>query len=118
MGGGGFTMEPDNPALDDFVLSLTEAREPRILFLPTASGDPAEQIRRSTSASAAARATPSTCRCSGCHGTTRTLREIVPSRTSSTSAAARCATCWPSGARTGSTTCLREAWERGIVLAG
>jgi peptidase E len=44
MGGGGFTMEPDNPALDDFVLSLAAKREPRILFLPTASGDPAAQI--------------------------------------------------------------------------
>ena len=44
MGGGGFTMEPGNPALDDLVLDLTGRREPRILFLPTASGDPARQI--------------------------------------------------------------------------
>jgi dipeptidase E len=44
MGGGGFTMEPTNPLLDDFVLSLTDAREPRILFLPTASGDTTTQI--------------------------------------------------------------------------
>jgi dipeptidase E len=44
MGGGGFTMEPSNPLLDDFVLSLADVREPRILFLPTASGDPATQV--------------------------------------------------------------------------
>jgi dipeptidase E len=49
MGGGGFTMEPANPLLDDFVLSLaprsaSAGREPRILFLPTASGDTAAQI--------------------------------------------------------------------------
>jgi dipeptidase E len=46
MGGGGFTMEPSNPLLDDFVLSLvpSRTREPRILFLPTASGDTAAQI--------------------------------------------------------------------------
>jgi dipeptidase E len=50
MGGGGFTMEPSNPLLDDFVLSLASprtaasAREPRILFLPTASGDTTAQI--------------------------------------------------------------------------
>jgi dipeptidase E len=44
MGGGGFTMEPANPLLDDFVLSLAEPREPRILFLPTASGDESAQI--------------------------------------------------------------------------
>ena len=45
LGGGGFTMEPDNPALDELALSLTEKPEPRVLFLPTASGDPAAQIR-------------------------------------------------------------------------
>jgi dipeptidase E len=44
MGGGGFTMEPNNPLLDDFVLSLARAREPRILFLPTAAGDTTAQI--------------------------------------------------------------------------
>ncbi len=44
MGGGGFTMEPNNPLLDDFVLSLTQAKEPRVLFLPTASGDTTAQI--------------------------------------------------------------------------
>jgi dipeptidase E len=44
MGGGGFTMEPTNPLLDDFVLSLTGAKEPRVLFLPTASGDTTAHI--------------------------------------------------------------------------
>ncbi len=39
MGGGGFTMEPTNPLLDDFALSLASTARPRILFLPTASGD-------------------------------------------------------------------------------
>jgi dipeptidase E len=44
MGGGGFTMEPANPLLDDYVLSLAAAKQPRILFLPTASGDTTAQI--------------------------------------------------------------------------
>ncbi len=44
MGGGGFTMEPANPLLDDYVLTLARAPEPRILFLPTASGDTTTQI--------------------------------------------------------------------------
>jgi dipeptidase E len=44
MGGGGFTMEPANPLLDDFVLSLSGSPEPRILFLPTASGDTTAHI--------------------------------------------------------------------------
>jgi peptidase E len=44
MGGGGFTMEPANPLLDDYLLTLSDAAEPRILFLPTASGDTTAQI--------------------------------------------------------------------------
>jgi peptidase E len=44
MGGGGFTMEPTNPLLDDYVLSLARASRPRILFLPTAAGDTTGQI--------------------------------------------------------------------------
>jgi peptidase E len=39
MGGGGFTMEPDNPRLDDYLIAATGVDRPRVLFLPTASGD-------------------------------------------------------------------------------
>jgi dipeptidase E len=43
MGGGGFSMEPDNPLLDDHVLDLARVARgrarPRVCFLPTASGD-------------------------------------------------------------------------------
>ena len=39
LGGGGFSMEQGNPLLDDYVLSLTGAKRPRVCFLPTASGD-------------------------------------------------------------------------------
>jgi dipeptidase E len=43
MGGGGFSMEPENPLLDDHVLDLARANRgrdrPRVCFLGTASGD-------------------------------------------------------------------------------
>jgi peptidase E len=40
LGGGGFSMEPDNPLLDDYLLSLVPSdRKPRVCFVPTASGD-------------------------------------------------------------------------------
>jgi dipeptidase E len=40
LGGGGFSMEPENPLLDDFLLSLASpGRRPRVCFVPTASGD-------------------------------------------------------------------------------
>jgi dipeptidase E len=44
MGGGGFSMEPDNPLLDDFVLSLAPRQPARVCFVPTASADSAPYI--------------------------------------------------------------------------
>jgi len=45
-GGGGFAMEPDNPLLDDYVLSLCGRPRPRVCLLPTASGDSTAWIDR------------------------------------------------------------------------
>lgn len=39
MGGGGFSMEPDNPLLDDFILSLAPRTPARVCFIPTASAE-------------------------------------------------------------------------------
>lgn len=44
LGGGGFTMEPLNPRLDDLVLELADGPKPRVLFLPTAGGDDRDQV--------------------------------------------------------------------------
>jgi peptidase E len=38
-GGGGFSMESGNPLIDDYVLGLAGSKEPRVCFMPTASGD-------------------------------------------------------------------------------
>lgn len=46
MGGGGFSMEPDNPLLDDYILSQAEHENPVIGFLPTASGDSLDYITK------------------------------------------------------------------------
>src|SRR5262249_1709814 len=39
LGGGGFLMEPDNPALDLYVLRQAQHTRPTVSFLATASGD-------------------------------------------------------------------------------
>lgn len=39
MGGGGFSMEPDNPLLDQYILQQADKPQPKICFIPTASGD-------------------------------------------------------------------------------
>lgn len=39
MGGGGFSMEPENPLLDRYILQQSSAAKPKVCFIPTASGD-------------------------------------------------------------------------------
>ena len=39
MSGGGFSMEPDNPCLDRYVLKHARIANPRVCFVPTACGD-------------------------------------------------------------------------------
>jgi dipeptidase E len=59
MGGGGFSMEPENPLLDDYVLSLARQHRrgvPRVCFVPTASGDSDSYIAKFRAAFPAARA--------------------------------------------------------------
>ncbi len=46
MGGGGFSMEPDNPLLDEFIVSLSPKESPKVCFVPTASADSAAYLVR------------------------------------------------------------------------
>jgi len=46
MGGGGFSLEPENPLLDDHILSLVNKDNPLISFIGTASGNSADLIGR------------------------------------------------------------------------
>ena len=46
MGGGGFTMEPENPLLDRYVLEATGKAYPRVCFVPTGAGDAAGYVDR------------------------------------------------------------------------
>ena len=46
MGGGGFSMEPDNKRFDRYIINQSEQLRPKICFLPTASGDAESYIER------------------------------------------------------------------------
>lgn len=46
MGGGGFSMEPENPLLDLYILNQAKTAKPKVCFLPTASGDAEGYINR------------------------------------------------------------------------
>jgi peptidase E len=44
LGGGGFSTEPDNPLIDDFILSLAARQPAKVCFVPTASADSAAYL--------------------------------------------------------------------------
>jgi len=46
MGGGGFSMEPENPLLDDYVLQHARKADPTVCFVGTASGDNDGYLKR------------------------------------------------------------------------
>jgi peptidase E len=46
MGGGGFSARPGDPELDAYVIEQARSPSPAICLLPTASGDPDDQIQR------------------------------------------------------------------------
>ncbi|MEK4628904.1 peptidase E [Solibacillus sp. FSL R7-0682] len=46
MGGGGFSMEPENLLLDKYILNQVKTDLPRVCFVPTASGDQTNYVER------------------------------------------------------------------------
>jgi len=118
MGGGGFTMEPDNPVLDDFALGLAAAREPRILFLPTASGDPAAQIAAFHDRYADRACSATHLSLFRLHGMRRPLRETVLEQDVIYIGGGSMRNLLAIWRAHGLEALLREAWQRGVVLAG
>jgi dipeptidase E len=118
MGGGGFTMEPANPLLDDYVLSLSSASEPRILFLPTASGDTTPQINAFRERFSGRTCVPEHLALFRLQETRRPLRELVMEQDIvyvGGGSMRNLLAIWHAH----ELDCmLIEAWERGIVLAG
>jgi dipeptidase E len=115
IGGAGFAAESE-PLLD-FVVGLTRAERPRICFLPTASGDSAEYVVAFYDAF-----TRRTCEPSHVGLFGKPVREQVRKHLLGQDAI------YVSGGNTanmlavwrlhGVDEALREAWERGVVLAG
>jgi dipeptidase E len=118
MGGGGFTMEPGNPLLDDFVLALPGRAEPRILFLPTASGDEAAQIAAFQARFGDRACRPQRLSLFRLHGSARPLRDIVLDQDVVYCGGGSMRNLLAIWRAHGLDAILREAWERGIVLAG
>jgi dipeptidase E len=118
MGGGGFTMEPSNPLLDDYVLSLTRRTEPRILFLPTASGDTTAQINAFKARFAHRTCVAEHVSLFRMRETTRSLEEIVFAQDIVYVGGGSMRNLLAIWQTHGLDTLLLDAWKSGIVLAG
>jgi dipeptidase E len=118
LGGGGFTMEPDNPALDDFVLDLVDAREPRVLFLPTASGDPTAQITAFHSRFGGRHVRATHLSLFRLHGTERALSEVILEQDVVYVGGGSMRNLLAIWHAHGLDALLIEAWRRGVLLAG
>jgi dipeptidase E len=118
MGGGGFTMEPSNPLLDDFVLSLADVGEPRILFLPTASGDITSQINAFKSRFSERACVPEYISLFHLRDTRRPLAEIVQEQDIVYVGGGSMRNLLALWQAHGLDEMLIHAWERGTVLAG
>ena len=116
LGGGGFSMEPDNPRLDRYILSRARRTPPKVCFVPTASGDADNYIVRFYDAYTVDRCLPSHLRLFG--------RKIQDLRTFllgqdvvyvGGGATGYLLAVWRMA---GLDAVFREAWDRGVVLAG
>ncbi len=115
MGGGGFSMEPANLLLDRYALDSTGKPEPKVCFLPTASGDSEGYIDRFYTAF-------STLPCRPCH---LSLSDSPPDLTEFVK---ECDVIYVGGGNTRNMlttwrsfnldSMLHEAWKNGVVLCG
>jgi dipeptidase E len=116
MGGGGLSTAPEDLPFDRYVLDLTGKSNPKVCFVPTASGDSLEYALRFHS-------------CMVHHGVTPSvLRLIYPDRADLRSHVMEHDVIYVGGGNTknlialwkawGLDEILREAWYQGIVLAG
>ncbi len=116
LGGGGFSMEPDNDKLDRWLLGLTGVANPRVLFLPTASGDSSEYVAKFFTAY-----TKLACRPQVMNLFRRTGEELAPAILGADLVfvgggnTANMLAIWRTH---GLVDVLREAWEKGVVLSG
>lgn len=118
MGGGGFPMEPGNPLLDDYVLTLTGAQEPRILFLPTASGDTTAQINAFYARFGGRACVPAHVSLFRLGDLERPLREIVLEQDAVYVGGGSMRNLLAIWRAHGLDTLLTRAWLQGVVLAG
>lgn len=116
LGGGGFSMEPENPLLDLYVLQQSEKETPQICFLPTASGDSDNYISRFYSSFKKHHCTPS--HLSLFKPPTKDLESFLLEKDIIYVGGGNTRNLLILWREWGLDSILQKAWEKGIVLAG
>lgn len=114
MGGGGFT--DDDPLIDDYILSLTGKERPRVCFIPTASGDAASYVERFYAAFTRRSCEPT--HLSLFQLPYPAIGDILRSHDVVYVGGGSTANMLAIWRMHGLDETLRQAWERGVVLAG
>jgi len=116
MGGGGFSMEPDNLLLDRYVLAQSAKARPRVCFVPTASGDSLNYIERFYAAFRTLDCEPSYF--SVFNGPIGDWRDFILSKDVIYVGGGNTRNLLVLWREWGVDEVMRQAWETGIVLAG
>jgi dipeptidase E len=116
LGGGGFMMEPENPRLDRYILSLARRSPPKVCFVGTASGDSPHAIARFYDTYTVDRCLPSHLRLFD--RKVQDLRTFVLDHDIIYVGGGATAYMLAVWRLAGLDTIFREAWERGVILSG
>ena len=116
MGGGGFSMEPANPLLDALLISLADVPNPRVCFVPTASGDAPDYIAKFYAAFAEQPCRPS--HLAILQHRPADLEAFVLSQDVIYVGGGNTAAMLATWRVLGLADVLREAWQQGTIMAG
>lgn len=116
LGGGGFSMEPENPLLDSYILSQSKESNPKICFIPTASGDAESYITRFYDFFKSQNCRPS--HLSLFNPPTRDLESYILEKDIIYVGGGNTKNLLVLWKEWGLDEILRRAWEKGIILAG
>jgi peptidase E len=116
MGGGGFSMEPENLLLDRYVLSAAGVSQPRVCFVGTASGDAQTYLDKFYAAFSTLACTPT--HLSLFKPPTADLRSFVFDQNVIYVGGGNTRALLALWREWGLDAILREAWLSGIVMAG
>jgi len=116
IGGGSCGIEPENRALDDYLLGLTGKERPKVCNIPTASGDAFGGIVRFYNAYTSERCRPSHLELF--QRTVRDLRSFLLGQDVIYVGGGNTAAMLAIWRQHGVDVILREAWEQGVLLCG